>query len=413
MRFEETTLSTHQTPPNSPRSADEQSFQELLDDYAPVAVQKGQYIPGTVLKIAEGVIFADVAAKRTAVVPPQDLARLDEDDLNNIAVGDEVMLYVIRTPIDDQELLVSIEKGLQHQDWLNAQDCLEKDELLELEVVGHNKGGLLVAFGRLRGFIPNSHVPVLQRIRDAGALTSHKARLVGQELPLKVIEVDRSRRRLVLSARAATDAAREQLLTDMKQREGTAVEGTVTGIVKFGAFVDLGGIEGLVHISEVAWHQVDNVSDYLATGDSIAVKILAVDEENGRISLSHKALLPSPWDEFAQTRAVGDLLEAVVTSVVDFGAFAQVAEGIEGLIHVSEMHGGRNNDPHDILQTGDTILVRIISLEPEQQRLGLSQRRVSRDQELEYIWQKQTAAAEEATTTAEETPAAEVALATS
>lgn len=398
MHFEETTRNT-QTFNTNGHSANDHSFQELLEDYAPVSVQKGQFIPGTVLKIDGSVLLADVAAKRTAVVPPQDLARLTEDDLNKISVGDEVMLYVIRTPVDDQELLVSIEKGLQHQDWLEAQDCLESSELLNLEVVGHNKGGLLVAFGRLRGFIPNSHVPALQRIHDAQALTSHKSRLVGQELPLKVIEVDRDRRRLVLSARAASDAVRSQRLAEMQEHEGKTLEGTVTGIVKFGAFVDLGGVEGLVHISEIAWQQVDRVSDFLTIGDTLEVKILAVDIEKGRISLSRKALLPSPWEEFATAHAVGDLLEAVVTSVVDFGAFAQVADGIEGLIHVSEMHGGRNNDPHDILHTGDTVLVRIISLEPDAQRLGLSQRRVSRDQELEYVWQKQAETSEAAETT--------------
>ncbi len=369
------------------------SFAALLDEYEPEPLREGQYVQGEILQIEDNVILANVDAKRTAVIPPKDLERIEEDELAQLSVGDEVTLCVLRTPEGGEDLIVSLNMGLAKRDWENAKSLLSSEELLELEVIGHNKGGLMVSYGRLQGFVPTSHVPRLQHAHDSRTLASRKAELVGEKLPLKVIEVDRDRRRLILSAKQARNELRQQRLQELKHQEGNTITGRIINLAKFGAFVDLDGVEGLIHISEIAWQKVERPAEFLTPGEEMEVLIQSVDVERERIALSRKALLPSPWDSFAQSHAEGDLLEGKVVSVVDFGAFAQVAEGIEGLIHVSEMHGTQGSVPQDVLAPGDTILVRILAIQPERQRLSLSQRRISQEEEVAWTWQHQQAAA--------------------
>jgi small subunit ribosomal protein S1 len=297
----------------------------------------------------------------------------------------------LRTPVGDEDLLVSLNKGLEQKDWVDAKAYLENSELLELEVIGHNKGGLMVSFGHLHGFVPTSQVPQLKHNHNQSQIASQKAKLIGEELPLKVIEVDRDRQRLILSAKRAQKEVRQQHLEALKLREGETATGRITNLVTFGAFVDLGDIEGLVHISEIAWQKVDKPSEFLTRGDEIEVLIQHVDVERERVQLSRKALLPSPWELFDENHSINELIEGVVTNVTDFGAFALVTDGIEGLIHVSEIRGAQNLAAQDVLSTGDTILVRILKIEPERQRLALSQKRVNPDEEAEWIWQRQQA----------------------
>jgi small subunit ribosomal protein S1 len=379
------------TGPQADEKVQNGAFAQMLEDYLPEPLKQGQFVTGEVLKIDKNSILANVEDKRTAVVPREDIERVEEDYLSRLKVGDEVVFYVLRTPEGDEDLLVSLNKGLQQQDWLNAKANLDNEDILELEVIGHNKGGLLVAFGQLQGFVPASHVPQLQRVHDQRALTAQKAQFVGEALNLKVIEVDREQRRLVLSAKKAQKEVRQQRLLELKERENETISGTITNLVHFGAFVDLDGIEGLIHISEIAWEKVDKPADFLSIGDEIELMIQSVDVERERIGLSRKALLPSPWENFAEAHAAGDLLEGVVTNVTGFGAFLIVAEGIEGLVHVSEIRGTQDFNPQDILAPGDTILVRILKIEPERQRLALSQQRVTQKEEMDWIWQKQQA----------------------
>ena len=185
--------------------------------------------------------------------------------------------------------------------------------------------------------------------------------------------------------------------------EGEVITGTIANLVDYGAFVGLEGAEGLLHISEIAWHQVRKPADVLRAGEEIKVKILSVDIERERVSLSRKVLLPNPWQQFAAEHKVGDLLEVTITNVADFGAFAVITEGIEGLIHISEMYVAHDAKPADVISPGDTVLVRIVRLEPDRERIGLSQRQVSESEELEWTWQKSQAAA----AAAEEAAAAE------
>ena len=368
-------------------------FVKMLEKHGPLPVRRGQTIEGQIITLEENLAIIDVGAKRDAIVPPEEMEEVDESFLDQLNEGDNVYVYVTRTPIGDEELLVSLEKGLREQDWARAARCLENQESLEMKIVGKNKGGLLVEFGRLQGFIPTSHVPQLQRVRNRGPLAGQKEKLIGEKLLLNVIEVDRQHHRLVLSAKTAQEERRKQRLLELKREEGETITGIISSLVDFGAFVDLDGVEGLLHISEIAWQKVKGPDEYLNPGDEVDVLIKSVDVERERVSLSRKALLPSPWELFAQTHADGDLVEGVVIDVVDFGAFVRITDGIDGLLHVSEMDGTRDFTPQDLLFPDDTILVRILSIQPEKQRLALSQRRVSQDEELGWIWQQQQASA--------------------
>lgn len=362
------------------------SFADLLDNYAYAPPRQGDVLNALVLRVAPDVIFMDVGAKRDAIVPTYEIEDLDEPWLNSLSPGDEVPVFIQRTPLGGESLQVSVRKGLEAQDWLRAQEYLDSGETLELEIVGFNKGGMLVEFGRIRGFVPNSHMPGLRHSRQKVERQSWKQQTTGETRGFKVIEVNRERQRLVLSAR---DAVKEMRLKElMSLSEGDRVTGVVEHLVKYGAFVRLNYVTGLLHISRISWQNVDHPSDVLSPGDEIEVLVDNIDIAKEQISLNRRALLPSPWEEFADKHEIGDLKEGVVTSVLDFGAFIQLENGIEGLAHVSEIDIAHGSDPAAVLQTGDMVLTRIISIEPDRQRLGLSLRRVSAQEQIEWIQQQ-------------------------
>lgn len=369
----------------------ELSFAELLDQYQYLRPERGEILKGKVLRIEGDVVFIDVGAKRDAVVPHQEVDQLDEDWLGSLSRGDQVPVYVTRTPVGDEELIVSLERGLEEQDWDRAEQVQANDETLELEVTGYNKGGVLVQFNRLQGFVPNSHVPGLKYVRDSDEQRSFKAKKTGTTLPVKIIEIDRQRERLVLSAQEAQKELRQEQLREL--RPGQVVSGRVVNLVKYGAFVDLGQVSGLLHVSKIAWDQVQHPADVLSVGDEIEVMVESVDVEQERISLNRQDLLASPWEQFAEEHEVGQLLEGEVTAVVDFGAFVRLPPGIEGLVHVSEIEG--SGPPDSVLNPGDRVLVRVISIEPEQQRLGLSRRQVTTAEEIEWMARDQRPATDD------------------
>lgn len=374
------------------------SFADMLDNYEYAVPQQGEFLEGTIIRIDEDAIFVNVGAKRDAIIPHTDLEQLEEEQIAGLSAGDTIPVYVLRTPVGDQELIVSLYKGLQQQDWDWAESCLKSEELLELTVVGHNKGGLLVEFGRLRGFVPNSHVSELRHVRNPSQRKAFKDKSRQDDMVVKVIEVDRDRRRLVMSETAAMVEHRQKRLEELE--EGTIVTGSVVNVVKYGAFVDLDGVHGLLHISKIDWHHIDHPSQVFEVGDEVEVMIDEIDVDKERVSLNRKVLMPTPWDAFAEKHAVGDLLEGEVTNVLDFGAFVQVADGIEGLIHISEINMPHAGSPKAVLQSGDVVLARMISIEPDRERLSLSLRRVTTTEELE--WMARKAEAEEAGKAADE-----------
>ncbi len=261
------------------------------------------------------------------------------------------------------------------RDWQFVQEMFESGEVLDLVVTGYNKGGLLVEINNLKGFVPASQLIGLPPNLEEEERKAELASWVGEELSLKIIELDRERNRIVLSERATLLGERKEELLE-RLSEGDICRGRVTNLCSFGAFVDLGGVEGLIHISEISWGRVKHPKDVLNIGDEIEVYVLNVDRGRGRIGLSLKRLRPDPWISLEERYKVGQLVEGVITNVVNFGAFARIEEGLEGLIHISELADGNFLHPRSVVKEGDVVKARIINVDGKNRRLGLSLRRV-------------------------------------
>jgi len=348
----------------------------LEEEYDYRRLQRGDIRQGVVMSKAEDRIVVNIGAKTEGIVPLSDLERLGEEEVSQIQVGDVVPVYVLRPESQEGDVIVSINLARTVQDWQRARELYESGEIYEGEVVGYNKGGLLVSFGRLQGFVPRSHIVNLGGRTKPGSPMERMAQLVGQSIPLKIIEVSRRRRRLVLSERAAwrewQRRRKEQLLEELQV--GEIRHGTVSSICDFGAFVDLGGADGLIHISELSWDRGVHPRDLLRVGQEVDVYVLRIDRERKRIGLSLKRLRPDPWTTVAERYQVGQLVRGTITNVTDFGAFARLEEGIEGLIHVSELADVNPVHPRQMVQEGDVLTLRVISLDPERRRIGLSLR---------------------------------------
>lgn len=348
-------------------------FRELLEaSFAYAPPRRGEIRNATILQIDEREIIVDLGAKRDGIVPNQDIERLDAKVRRSLEVGAEVPVYVLNPRDQDDNLIVSINMGLQQYDWEKARELLQSEDVVSVNVVGHNRGGILVRWNRLEGFIPSSHLVSMNYSSDRGNWDD----LRDKELVVKVIEVDQDRRRLIFSEREAQKEWRAQqkarLLEELQ--EGDRVMGTVTGLRDFGAFVNLGGADGLIHVSELAWHRVDHPRDVLRVGEEIEVYVLNLDRESNRIALSRKRLLNDPWEDASQRYHEGQLVEGTVTNVVDFGAFVALDDGLEGLLHLSEMGNGSLKEPHSYVKKGDRLSLRISHLEPEKRRVGFTQR---------------------------------------
>jgi len=258
--------------------------------------------------------------------------------------------------------------------WARAEASYTQGEILELRVVGYNRGGLLVDLGNVRGFVPASQLVALPRQLSEEARVQALANYVGTSLRLQAIELDRARHRLILSERVANPPAlrAEQLLATFEP--GQTRRGVVRNVTDFGAFVDLGGVEGLVHVSELSWHYVPHPRQVLQPGQEVEVYVLGVNREQKRIACSLKRLTPNPWLSIGDKLKPGDWTEGVVTSIVPFGAFVRVAEGVEGLVHISELTRGNHASAHEHLRVGQTVRVRVLELDTAQQRMKLSLR---------------------------------------
>jgi small subunit ribosomal protein S1 len=262
------------------------------------------------------------------------------------------------------------------KDWESVKQVFEADGTIDLPVIGYNRGGLLVEWNSLRGFVPASQLVSFPAVNDLQVRRNELSGRIGQKLTLRVIELDRVQNRLILSERAAqvVPGTRASVLDNLKH--GDVCKGRVTNLCDFGAFVDLGGLEGLVHISELSWGRVGHPADMLSRGDEISVYVMEVHRDQGRVALSVKRLQPDPWETVEHRYKVGQMVEGVITNVVDFGAFACVEEGLEGLIHVSELAEGHFLHPRNVVQEGETVKARILNIDGRARRLGLSLRQM-------------------------------------
>ncbi len=387
-------------PPTKP-PAEVHPMQALLDQGGYDMPQRGDIREGTVISVSPQEVVIDLGLKREAIVPANDLSRLDKATLAEVQEGTTWPVYILQPSDREGNLIVSLSRALQEKDWLVAQEKMDNNEMFEARVTGHNAGGLEVEFGKLRGFVPASHLSSLPREMSADDRKAQLATYVGKTIPVKVVEVDRKRRRLIMSERAARRRwqreHRKQLLDEIQV--GEVRTGTVRSLSEFGAFVDLGGADGLVHISELAWFPVAHPSEVLKIGQQVDVKVLRIDKQRERVGLSLKRVQPDPWSHIDELYQANQLVEAVVTRVTDFGAFVRLRSGVEGLLHVSEMADIRPDHPQSLVSPGDLLLLRVLRIEPDRRRIGLSLRQVSESEWSEWAAsyrEKQAAAAEEA-----------------
>jgi small subunit ribosomal protein S1 len=390
----------------APEQGETGEMRELpVEDWDYQQPRRGQVRTGVILSIREQEIVVGVGAKRDGIVPYSDMQRLGAEALAALSVGDKVPVYVLRPEDQDGNLLVSLNMARQEQAWLRASELADSEEIFEDRVIGYNKGGLVIPVGDIRGFIPASQVPGFPRGLSQEERLKRLADMVGQMLQVKVIEINQRKRRLILSATIAQrqwrKQQRESLLAGL--REGEVRKGVVSGLCTFGAFVDLGGADGLIHVSELSWRRVRHPREVLKVGDEVEVYVLRLDPEKKRIGLSLKRLQPEPWALVEDKYELGQLVEGVVTNVVDFGAFAEIEDGVEGLIHVSELADGQISHPRDVVKRGDLLLLRIIRIDTRRKRLGLSLKRVLESEWAEWAARLAEArAGEEAEMLAEE-----------
>ena len=359
------------------QQADEMLFEQYLAEEEDLSLpERGDLREGIVVEVRPNELLVNIGAKRDGIVPQSDLNRLEEEYVGTLREGETVPVVVSKLTTSEGMLVLSIADALQKKDWLVAEKMLESGEITVRKVVGFNKGGLLADFDHLRGFIPASHIVGLPRNMNEEQRNERLQQIVGQELPVKVIEVERQRRRLVLSYRLAEREYRAgrkaQLFEELEV--GTVVDGEVRSLRPFGAFVDIGGADGLLHVSEIGWTPVSHPRDVLQVGDRIQVEVLRLDPERSRIALSRKRLLSNPWESIEERYRVNDTILVTVTRVIDFGAFAQLEPGIEGLIHISELADITVAEPLKMVSSGDRIPVKILRIHPDRQRIGLSRR---------------------------------------
>jgi small subunit ribosomal protein S1 len=361
---------------------DTADFATLLDAFfSEKQPERGDIVTGTILAVDNQGLIVDVGLKRDGIVSRKDIERMGLNP-TDYEVGAQIDVIIIRLEDQEGNLVLSVSQAQQSEDWKRAEELLASDGICEGVVTDANKGGLIVPFGNLRGFVPASHVVDLPRSMNEDDRKTYMTGLIGQTVTMKVIEVNRQRRRLVFSQRDAQrghrDARKEMLLGELK--EGDVVRGTVSGLRDFGAFVDLGGADGLIHISELAWHRVKHPREVLNVGDEVDVYILRLDTEGKRIGLSLKRLQKNPWAVVEETYHVGQLVEGTVSRVAQFGAFVSLDLGIEALLHASQMAEPTPEDPTLLVYEGQRLLMRVISIEADRQRLGLSLKEVTAEE---------------------------------
>lgn len=335
----------------------------------------GDVVTGVILSNDGQGLVVDVGLKSDGLVPWSDIERLGRPV--DFKIGQKIQVMINRED-EDGNLLVSVSQAMQVEDWTRAEQVMENDETCECIVVDANKGGVIVQFGNLNGFIPASHISTVPRSQNEDDRKYQLRQLTGQTLVCKVIEVNRKRRRLVFSEREAQKIHRDQLKEKLLEqlKEGDVIQGMVSGMRDFGAFVDIGGADGLIHISELAWHRVNHPREVVNIGDKIDVYVLRLDESTRRIELSLKRLQKNPWTTIEERYHVGKLVEGEVKRVADFGAFVVLEPGVEALLHTNEITSAPPSDLAELVKEGDKLLMRVISIEPENQRLGLSLRTV-------------------------------------
>ena len=356
-------------------------MQQLLDEMEFKSLRRGEIVEGTVMRADPEGIYLDIGHKEEGFIPPNEMRTLESGQLEAINEGDPLIAFVIRPDSQDGPIL-SIDKAKGEEGWRDLQKYMEADETIEGKIIGFNRGGCILEVANVQGFVPMSQLVTIshdnfnQSSEDPGdtAESSEGSEFVGSPLTVKVLEVNRSRNRAIFSERSAMREQREAQKAALIEElhEGEIRKGKVTGISNFGAFVDLGGADGLIHISELSWGMVNSPEEIVNVGQELDVYVLRVDRDTMKIALSLRRMQPEPWDTIYDRYQVGDVVSATVTKLADFGAFARLEDSIEGLIHVTELTNAVVTHPREVVSEGDAIKVKILRIEMERKRLGLS-----------------------------------------
>ena len=340
----------------------------------------GDVVEGQVVRIDKDEILVDIGAKSEGVVSNRELFGRHGEGQPELAIGDTVLVYVLQPESPEGHVVLSLRRAGLERKWRAMQEQFEAGVIIEAPVIDHNKGGLIVDCG-IRGFVPISQIvdfprrPQNDQPRDAAQEIAEKLMpFVGRKLRLKILEVNRKANRLILSEKVALYEERREKRDELfsSLQVGQKVTGTVRSIAPFGVFIDLGGIDGLVHKSELSWNKVNNPESGYHVGEEVEAEVIDINHERGRISLSIRRLQPDPWHSTVADFKVGDIIDGTVTKLVNFGAFVRVRDGLEGLIHISELSHQRVAHPGDVVHEGQSLKLKIISLDSERHRLGLS-----------------------------------------
>jgi small subunit ribosomal protein S1 len=367
------------------QNANSNAMSELSDlDLGFKKLKYGDVVAGTIVRVDPREILIDIGSKSEGIVDQKELEGMSAEALKKFEVGERVLAYVLYPEDRDGNVVLSLARAQMERDWREAEDLLKSEQVFEAQVAGFNKGGLIVRVGKVRGFVPATQLESTFRRRaepvgESGE--SDLAALVGKKLFLKVIELDRERNRLILSERAAMREMRkgqkERLLVELK--EGDVRTGTVTSVADFGVFVALGGVDGMIHLSELSWTKINHPSDLVKVGDEVKVQVLSVDRDRERIALSLKRLQAEPWTTVEERYKVGQLVTGTITKLASFGAFARLDDNIEGLVHISELADRRIQHPKEVVKEGDTVTLRVIRIDAARRRLGLSLKRATEE----------------------------------
>jgi small subunit ribosomal protein S1 len=365
--------------------------------------KKNELVSGRVVSINDREILIDLGAKSEGIVSGKEIEALPKDFRSTLEIGQEVYAYVVTPEDRNGNVVLSLARAINERDWRSAEELFERQEAMESHIAGFNKGGVIVKIGRLRGFVPASQLSLShQRMLGDESLPPEQRyqKLVGQKTYVKVIEIDRERNRLILSERAAAKEARaaqkDKLLSEIDI--GSIVEGEVSSVKDFGVFVDLGGADGMIHLSELSYQRVKHPSEVIREGDRVKVKVISIDRDSGRIGLSLKALQTDPWADLDKRYRPGQLVEAEIIKIhPKHGAFARLKddEAIEGLIPLSELSDKMVANPRDVIKEGQVVTLRVMRVEPEQKRIALSLKRVSWAEYADMDWQAEMASSDD------------------
>jgi len=351
-----------------PRRAEPEDFQTLYEESLKT-LEEGQILRGTVIDITPDHVTVDVGYKSEGQIPMQEF--LKRDKKLDVKIGDRIDVLLEKKESEEGLLTLSKEKADKIKIWRDISRSCREGEVLEGEIVGKVKGGLSVDIGRILAFLPGSQID-LKPIRNLDAL-------IGQRLKFKVIKFNRKRNNIVLSRRVLLDEERKQLREETLRnlKEGDIVEGTVKNLTDYGAFIDLGGMDGLLHITDISWGRIGHPSEKLSVGNRIKVKVLHFDREREKVSLGLKQALPDPWESVPQRYRVGSRTNGKVVNVTDYGVFVELEEGIEGLVHISELTWSKKTKhPSKIVHIGDTIEVMVLDCDPAKRRISLGMKQV-------------------------------------